>query len=292
MSHATVLVIGENIEAMMAPYKEGLSKEFKEEMTVEEMKQAKKEELQKLREIGKTEKVKEYEENDLYYFVKNWYGYKWNEESEKYGYWHNPKAKWDWWIIGGRFSGTLKCKVPVELEEQDTGDSVGKRGKTSWIYDGENPYEINTCDQARKRDLTEECLKNLVTYAVLDQDGWHEKSQLGWWGISCYDGYCCIAKEINIHKILKHFKYDYFGISTPWTGYNNKYVEKFIRVLHKHYERKGNKYVLKKDEKVNFDEDLQHVSFFRDMHWSQNFYDRFIKDLDDNALLTIVDYHI
>ena len=33
-----------------------------------------------------------------------------DEETGKYGYWENPNAKWDWYSIGGRWSGSLLLK--------------------------------------------------------------------------------------------------------------------------------------------------------------------------------------
>jgi hypothetical protein len=31
--------------------------------------------------------------------------YERDEQTGKFGYWHNPNCKWDWWVIGGRWSG-------------------------------------------------------------------------------------------------------------------------------------------------------------------------------------------
>lgn len=31
--------------------------------------------------------------------------------SNSYGYWHNPNAEWDWYSVGGRWTGTLRLKV-------------------------------------------------------------------------------------------------------------------------------------------------------------------------------------
>jgi len=32
-------------------------------------------------------------------------------DTKRLGYWSNPNAKWDWWTIGGRFSGTFPVKT-------------------------------------------------------------------------------------------------------------------------------------------------------------------------------------
>ena len=31
-----------------------------------------------------------------------------DEEKNRYGYWNNPNAKWDWYVVGGRWSGYFK----------------------------------------------------------------------------------------------------------------------------------------------------------------------------------------
>lgn len=35
-------------------------------------------------------------------------------ENGRWGYWHNPNAKWDWWAVGGRWSGSMLAKQDLE----------------------------------------------------------------------------------------------------------------------------------------------------------------------------------
>jgi hypothetical protein len=42
-------------------------------------------------------------------FVTDWHGYE--KEDGVYGYWHNPNAKWDWYVMGGRWRGYFRVKV-------------------------------------------------------------------------------------------------------------------------------------------------------------------------------------
>lgn len=52
------------------------------------------------------ERYKTFEE-----FMRDWHGHKEKDPiKKKYGYWHNPNSKWDWWVIGGRWPGKLKIK--------------------------------------------------------------------------------------------------------------------------------------------------------------------------------------
>ena len=38
-------------------------------------------------------------------------GLRYDEKVQDYGYWRNPNAKWDWWVIGGRWGGSLTVKA-------------------------------------------------------------------------------------------------------------------------------------------------------------------------------------
>jgi hypothetical protein len=44
-------------------------------------------------------------------FVAEWHGRKERDETyNRYGYWENPQAKWDWYEVGGRWAGFFKLK--------------------------------------------------------------------------------------------------------------------------------------------------------------------------------------
>lgn len=51
-----------------------------------------------------------YEKMNEEEFMKDWDGYSFNKEENGYGYYNNPNAKWDWWLIGGRWTGFFKLK--------------------------------------------------------------------------------------------------------------------------------------------------------------------------------------
>lgn len=73
----------------------------------------------------------------------------------KYKTTYNPESKWDWWELGGRWSESIpNDKKPVK--------------------------EI--------LELDDEQFKDCVPYALVTPDGtWHERGQMGWWGISIHD---------------------------------------------------------------------------------------------------------
>lgn len=304
MSHATVLVISRTgeyweIEEMMKPFYEYLDEP--ESPYTEFFVEIYKEDLQKeFEEHNKKYRAKAVENPDKQQYVyetpekflKDWHGLdieeNYSEEFGGWGRWGPKNPKWDWWTIGGRWAGLLLAK------ENPQGE--GRRGEPSWTWGEQNPYNDDNrrVDSLQVKNLDPEFAKNFVSYAVLDENGWHEKSQLGWWGMSCYDGYCCIAEELTFHEILQHFKYGIWGIGGKWKGYTNEYVALFIKALHKYYTKDGKVWRLKPGFQGQMKEEGEEnrISFFRDKHWSKNFYKRFIEPLDEDMWLTVVDYHI
>lgn len=55
-------------------------------------------------------------------YMENYCGYKYSQENEAFGYYENKNAKWDWWVLGGRWSGFLKLKKDFELTSVRTSD--------------------------------------------------------------------------------------------------------------------------------------------------------------------------
>ena len=58
----------------------------------------------------------------------------------RYGYWHNPNSKWDWYVLGGRWKGMLKLKHGAKGTEGEPG-VFGNSSRPGWV------------DQARKGDI-------------------------------------------------------------------------------------------------------------------------------------------
>lgn len=160
MSHFTVLVIGENHESQLAPYHEfectGENDQYVQDVDVTQEMQEK---------IDKGESIED---------ALGWYGLDdkiVDDESKvdkvgdkcahKYGYAivqdgklvkavnrTNPNQKWDWYQVGGRWSGFLKLKAGAH----------GLYGQRSWANPGED--EAGYCDQAKKSDIDFEGMRN------------------------------------------------------------------------------------------------------------------------------------
>jgi len=95
-------------------------------------------------------------------YLRDWHGV---EDITKQGYHHNPKAKWDWYQLGGLWSGLIKLKA----------GATGKVGQAG-TFDNETGI-----DQAKKGDIAN--IDELKTFAVLKNGKWYEKGEMGWWGI-------------------------------------------------------------------------------------------------------------
>lgn len=116
----------------------------------------------------------------------------------------NPNAKWDWWDIGGRWCDTIplkngkyatyasiadinfgidKNKYDNLIKEWDAvveNKGVDENKKPYYFY---NP-EYYTSRYASKEEFAEKESK-WFPFAFVDPDGkWHEKGEMGWFGIN------------------------------------------------------------------------------------------------------------
>lgn len=90
--------------------------------------------------------------DDAWKEVQNW-GYE-IDENENVIISNNPNAKWDWYSIGGRWSGFLKTKNGENVN-QDICKNI------DWDY----------------------MFNNRIPLCYLDSEGeWHEKASVGWFG--------------------------------------------------------------------------------------------------------------
>jgi len=106
MSHFTVMVIGDDHEKQLAPYQENNMGDCPEEYL-------------------------EFNEDEDCNF---------DEKAGKKGYWENPNAKWDWYTVGGRWTGFFKLKPGANGE-------LGSPGLMT------APGKPGYADQAKKKDI-------------------------------------------------------------------------------------------------------------------------------------------
>ena len=96
-------------------------------------------------------------------FCEGWHGRKGrDEETGKYGYWENPNAKWDWYQLGGRWTGFFKLKVSEEVigtVDNGFGMTEGEFDALVKLYK-ENHGKFNKLVRERKwSDLTPDIAK-------------------------------------------------------------------------------------------------------------------------------------
>lgn len=160
MSHFTVLVIGDNFEDQLAPYHEfectGENDQYVQDVDVtEEMNKS----------ISEGESIEDalgyYGLEDKIVDDESKVEKVGNTCAHKFGYAivkdnklikavnrTNPNRKWDWYQVGGRWSGFLKLKE----------GATGQNGRRSWANPGEN--DAGYCDQARKCDIDFDGMRN------------------------------------------------------------------------------------------------------------------------------------
>lgn len=91
-------------------------------------------------------------------YMREWHEMELNEVGE-YGHWENPNGKWDWYQVGGRWTGLIEA-------------TDGEYGGRSWCNEGE-PYEAGHYDTALMADVT--FIDPSCVHDVLTPDGvWHE----------------------------------------------------------------------------------------------------------------------
>ena len=138
-------------------------------------------------------------------YVESWYGSMPNLDDEgNILSTYNPKSKWDWYVIGGRFSGMLKdghrglhdC-LTVKLIDFSRDEDKYNDAIRFWEViidgdeqrDGENFRSFYNVDYLKGRYKTKEnyatIMSQFSTYAVVTPDGeWHAPGEMGWFGCS------------------------------------------------------------------------------------------------------------
>jgi hypothetical protein len=81
-------------------------------------------------------------------YVHAWHG---ADPTERLGYWNNPQAKWDWWVIGGRWNGLLKLKNENGRPDTATRGRPGVMGSLN--------TDIDRCDSALSKNINWQGMK-------------------------------------------------------------------------------------------------------------------------------------
>lgn len=189
MSHFCVYVFHDkntSINTLLAPYDENLVVEPYVEYTKEEAIAKVREEIEEFKNGDYAEYLKNPEEYEKKYnrsrieYMKNEFPKKINWTDDqcyddiKKDYYsdmidkdgnllsvYNPKSKWDWYEVGGRWDGGIPMKTNIKLE-------------------------IKSCNECKVSQIDMD--KISPPYAYIDTNGnWYERGKMGWFGISTND---------------------------------------------------------------------------------------------------------
>ena len=287
MSHSTVLVIGENPEEQLAPFDENLDVEPYKDHWNEDY-------LKRFLEHYELDDVSQVTEEQ----VRDWSG------STEFGIdddgfysmcSYNPDSKWDWYQLGGRWTGFFKMKPEVEA----TG-TVGRPGIMT------DPAEDGRADQAYKEDIDFEGMRMQAKGKAMEQ----------------YDRMLAATEGLDLPMSWEHCRDTYEPIEVAREVYHKQPFIKAIREADLESGWLGpdatNYYFLgQEDGREKFINRavlnslltfavLKDGEWFErgrmgwwgmvgdeqdDEEWSQQFYD-LLNNLSDDTLLSVYDVHI
>ena len=96
----------------------------------------------------------------------------------------NENAKWDWYIEGGRWNGSIKTKDGEYVNFATLGD-IDFSPFTDEDYEEE---EVENWDGTKyrplKADVKFRLTENSAPFCVIIDGEWFERGQMGWWGVA------------------------------------------------------------------------------------------------------------
>lgn len=207
MSHFTVLVVDTNneksVDEWMEPFYEGLEKDRISDWGVQDT-------LKYLKDHNVDfpyDYVNETNLEEYLAVVKN-EGFDISEHDNEGNlyYFGNKDAKWDWYQIGGRWSGMLKKLDGTRCDECEVKDldlsldtELYNKAKRFWevvvdkqpLTDVERPSDFFTMykpeyytEMYSDRDNFAKSQASFSTLAMLLDGEWHEQGKMGWFGMS------------------------------------------------------------------------------------------------------------
>ena len=94
----------------------------------------------------------------------------------------NPLSKWDWWVVGGRWAGSILGRdddMPEDLSPFTVGRDLAEKSRRV-----RNDVRNNS---RRVPDFPLPIPDEQIPFAIVTPDGeWHEKGSMGWFG--CVSG--------------------------------------------------------------------------------------------------------
>lgn len=203
-------------------------------------------------------------------YVEDHRGYEYNEQEKGYGYYCNPNAMWDWYQIGGRWPVTFLVKADC------TEYSFGERSWGNYSIKYPAPEGYMWVSAARKKDICWDVMRNWYIAQATEQynklkeafqDGRLPDRHYGEIrenGIFCY-GNCAYAANETLEEYLARE-----GTPETW-----RYPISISDIVDE------DDWFSKSDITIGKE----------DGNWHEHI-DAYIDDLDSDAVLVSVDYHM
>lgn len=167
------------------------------------------------------------------------------------GEWFRDGSRWDWWVVGGRFSGAFHGKdiMQVKLIDMDqlmqdkkqhlieTYSKAATEDKNirMLVYDVD-PDEI-TLDEFLLKELNGVAFP--ASYAFLRNRYWHEAERMGWFGSTAATECEIKARDkSDVETMIRRCKYKdpetgaaVVCWNEPWEVWNQEFYHRFIEPL-------------------------------------------------------------
>lgn len=231
MSHYSVGVITpdgteEQVDKLLAPYDENL--EVVHFIPKEEL-------IERARERAQLWDKKEwlaYSNNQLHELALSWYEDEDHRPDGSVRSTYNPRSKWDWYVIGGRWDGALKTKDGRKVNSCRIRDldlspdqEAAKRAERFWevivegaeLAEGEKQFSIYKpayyLKQYGNKESYVEEMAEFSLYALLSHDsGWHEPGEMGWFGMSDETKESRTVYRETMKRLLQEHQDDYITL--------------------------------------------------------------------------------
>lgn len=142
-------------------------------------------------------------EDELWHMLADDYGEDMVDEDGNIYSTYNPKSKWDWYCVGGRFSDMMRCIgsdepcnecLLCDLDVSRDEDEYQAALHFWDVYVDETEEDPEVSSMFRKeyyleyygdRETYARRSSMFATYAVVTPDGeWHAPGDVGWWGVT------------------------------------------------------------------------------------------------------------
>jgi len=295
MSHFAVILIGNDIEEQLAKYDENLEMPRYVEYTKEELIANERQSIEEYKNDTYAEYLSDpikYAENstndnhlkylkeefpkkltmtdeEIYELATKWYDPEdIGENGEVYST-RNPNSKWDWYEVGGRWAGTIAVKDGVEIDMPNF----------SWGWDADSREKViaegTKTDSAYVRDIdfskmhrTEEDYKEALRYWELIVEGVKPKNKVE-------------EEQIKFTWYKPEYYIERYKNKETFAKCRSSFSMWAVVKDGEWYEKGKMGFWAMSDE--THDEAVD---------WEMNFFDRFLKDLPEDTLITVVDCHI